>query len=104
MYPPGAEPQENVFPYPYEGGVKPSSEAFPPFHAYTGHRATICFAQDHSGRHVAVKAILDGSEELRILRYLQKQGVPRSMDDFHNVIPVLDILSYEGQWLAIMPR
>ncbi|KAG6887084.1 hypothetical protein C0995_001681 [Termitomyces sp. Mi166 len=99
MYPPDVEPQERAFPYPYEGDMESSSRVseYRPFHAYIGHK-------DRSGRHVAVKAILDGSEELRILKYLQKQGVPHSMDGFHNVIPVLDVLSCEGQWLAIMPR
>ncbi|KAG5730781.1 SH3 domain-containing YSC84-like protein 1 [Termitomyces sp. T112] len=111
MYPLGAEPQENVFPYPYEGGSEygyegadEGGDGFPSFHAYTGHRVTVSFAQNRSGRHVAVKAILAGSEELRILRRLQEQGVPCSTDDFHNVIPVLDLLPYEGHWLAIMPR
>ncbi|KAH0583131.1 hypothetical protein H2248_011017 [Termitomyces sp. 'cryptogamus'] len=106
MYPPGVKPQERAFPYPYEGEIdrSPRVSEYQPFHAYTGHRCTISYAQDCSGRHVAVKAILDGSEELRILRYLLKQGLPHSMDDFHNVIPVLDLLPCEGQWLAIMPR
>ncbi|KAH0585953.1 hypothetical protein H2248_007239 [Termitomyces sp. 'cryptogamus'] len=108
MYPPGAEPQENVFPYPYEGGGYKGGNGcgngFPPFHAYTGHSVTVSFAQSRSGRHVAVKAILAGSEEFRILRCLQEQGVPHSLDDFRNVIPVLDLLPYEGYWLAIMPR
>ncbi|KAH0585955.1 hypothetical protein H2248_007241 [Termitomyces sp. 'cryptogamus'] len=111
MYPLGAEPQENVFPYPYEGGSEygyegadEGGDGFPSFHAYTGHRVTVSFAQNRSGRHVAVKAILAGSEELRILRCLQEQGVPCSADDFHNVIPVLDLLPYEGHWFAITPR
>ncbi|KAG5727405.1 hypothetical protein E4T56_gene11967 [Termitomyces sp. T112] len=107
VYPPGVGPQESLFPYPYEGGytdgTDPSIEDPPPFHAYAGHRATVFFALNRSRRHVALKAILAGSEELRILRRLQEQGVPRSMEDFHNVIPVLDLLPCEGHWLAIMP-
>ena len=51
-----------------------------------------------------MKAILDGSEEFRILRYLKEQGVSRYADDFQNVIPVLDLLPCEGEWLVIMPR
>ncbi|KAG6881362.1 hypothetical protein C0995_002124, partial [Termitomyces sp. Mi166 len=63
----------------------------------------IAYAQTTQGQHVAFKAVLDGSEELRILKYLHNQGVPLSMDDFHHVIPVLDILPREGHWLAVMP-
>ncbi|KAG5351019.1 hypothetical protein C0989_008274 [Termitomyces sp. Mn162] len=64
----------------------------------------ISFAQNAQGQHVAIKAVLDGSEELRILKYLYSQGVPRSMGDFHHVIPVLDVLACEGHWLVFMPR
>ncbi|KAG5730981.1 hypothetical protein E4T56_gene4008 [Termitomyces sp. T112] len=108
VYPPGAEPQESLFPYPYEGGYDGGTvldiKDPPPFHACVSHMAIVNFALNRLGRHVAVKAILAGTEELRILRHLQEQGVPCSMDDFHNVIPVLDLLPYEGHWLAIMPR
>ncbi|KAG6887223.1 hypothetical protein C0995_000300, partial [Termitomyces sp. Mi166 len=66
--------------------------------------AIVGYALDSQGRHVAIKAILFGSEEHRILKHLQNQGVPTSMDDFQNVIPIFDILPCEGHWLAIMPR
>ena len=40
MYPPGAEAQQRVFPYPYEGEMdhNPHVSEYRPFHAYTGHR------------------------------------------------------------------
>ncbi|KAH0585222.1 hypothetical protein H2248_008471 [Termitomyces sp. 'cryptogamus'] len=107
MYPPGEELQENIFPYPYLGGTDPAcslAKQYRDCHAYCGSEGIIFFAQDRSGRHVTVKAICDDTEELRILRYLQKQATPRSTDGFHNVIPVLNVLSYQGHWLAIMPR
>ncbi|KAG6863207.1 hypothetical protein C0993_012473, partial [Termitomyces sp. T159_Od127] len=66
--------------------------------------AIVGYAQDSQGRHVALKAIESGSEEYRILKHLQDQGVPTSVDEFRNVIPILDILPCEGHWLAIMPR
>ncbi|KAG6846873.1 hypothetical protein H0H93_011338, partial [Arthromyces matolae] len=64
----------------------------------------ICYAQDTQGRHVAIKAVVDGSEELRILKYLRTQPIASSIEEFHHVIPILDILPCEGHWLAVMPR
>ncbi|KAG6873653.1 hypothetical protein C0995_012585 [Termitomyces sp. Mi166 len=64
---------------------------------------TIAFAQNAQGQHVTIKAVLDGSEEFRILQYLHGQGVPISKDNFHHAIPVLDVLPCEGHWLAVMP-
>ncbi|KAG5352556.1 hypothetical protein C0989_001774 [Termitomyces sp. Mn162] len=99
---PGAERQDTSFPYAHQGG---SAEAVrQPFEAHTGERAIVGYAQDSQGRHVAMKAILSGSEEYRILKHLQSQGVPVSPDEFQNVIPILDILPCEDHWLAIMPR
>ncbi|KAG6823901.1 hypothetical protein H0H92_008668, partial [Tricholoma furcatifolium] len=74
------------------------------FWAITGDRRTVNYAHDVQGRHFAIKAILDGSEEFRILRYLKTQGFSSSVDKFSNVIPVLDLLPCEGHWLAVMPR
>ncbi|KAG5735775.1 hypothetical protein E4T56_gene7923 [Termitomyces sp. T112] len=99
---PGAERQDTSFPYAHHGGS--AQNVREPFRAHTGERAIIGYALDSQGRHVAMKAILSGSEEHRILKYLQNQGIPASPDEFQNVIPVLDILSCEGHWLAIMPR
>ncbi|KAG6901040.1 hypothetical protein C0995_001659, partial [Termitomyces sp. Mi166 len=99
---PDAQRQDTSFPYAHHGG--PADHPWPPFTADTGERAIVGYALDSQGRHVAIKAILFGSEEHRILKHLQNQGVPTSMDDFQNVIPILDILPCEGHWLAIMPR
>ncbi|KAH0579630.1 hypothetical protein H2248_002480 [Termitomyces sp. 'cryptogamus'] len=102
VFVPDAEQQDTSFPYAYHGGE--AENIWPPFSAYTGERAIVGYAQDSQGSHVAMKAILSGSGEYRILKYLQNQGVPASLDEFQNVLPVLDILSCEGHWLAIMPR
>ncbi|KAG6879345.1 hypothetical protein C0992_003387 [Termitomyces sp. T32_za158] len=94
--------EETTFPYAYHVG--PAENAWPAMSANSGDRALVGYAQDAEGRHVALKAILFGSEEYRILKHLQDQGVPTSVDDFQNVIPVLDIIPCEGHWLAFMPR
>ncbi|KAG6886681.1 hypothetical protein C0995_005905 [Termitomyces sp. Mi166 len=105
MYPLDANIHEGVFPYAsHEGPKSDGKSRFPTLYGNTGTRGTIAFAQTTQGQHVAVKAILDGSEEFRVLKYLHNQGVPGSMDDFHHVIPVLDLLACEGHWLAVMPR
>ncbi|KAG6825073.1 hypothetical protein H0H92_004940 [Tricholoma furcatifolium] len=100
-YPPNVDIKESFFPYADHGG--PDCESPPRFAVITDARGLVNFVHDHQGRHFALKAIVDGSEELRILRYLQMQGTP-SVEAFQNVIPVLDILACEGHWLAIMPR
>ncbi|KAG5341553.1 hypothetical protein C0989_009470 [Termitomyces sp. Mn162] len=61
-----------------------------------GHSLVRTLAKEH----VAIKAVLFGSKEYRILEYLQNQGVPASPDEFQNVIPVLDILSCDGLKLS----
>ncbi|KAH0586086.1 hypothetical protein H2248_007357 [Termitomyces sp. 'cryptogamus'] len=102
VYLPGAERQDTSFPYAHHGG--PEKSVWPLFSAHTGERVIVGYALDSQGRHVAIKAVLSGSKEYRILEYLQNQGVPASPDEFQNVIPVLDILSCDGHWLSIMPR
>ncbi|KAG6902718.1 hypothetical protein C0995_012382 [Termitomyces sp. Mi166 len=107
MYPVYPEHNEYIFPFAHHQGRESDSSdgKFPPaLYGNTGCVGNIAFAQNTSGQHVAVKAVLDGSEEFRILKYLHNQGVPQSMDDFHHVIPVLDLLHCEGHWLAFMPR
>ncbi|KAG6872418.1 hypothetical protein C0995_009932 [Termitomyces sp. Mi166 len=104
MYPVNSEHKENIFPFANHEGPEPDDESLPTLYGYTGFVGNIAFAQNTEGQHVAFKAVLDGSEEFRILEYLHNQGVPRSIDDFHHVIPVLDVLPFEGHWLAVMPR
>ncbi|KAG6863335.1 hypothetical protein C0991_006634, partial [Blastosporella zonata] len=91
--------------FPYANHEPPSNpDERHSFSADTGERGIIGYAQDASGRHVVIKAILHGSEEKRILEYLQKECFPKSIDEFRNVLPVLDILPCEGHWLVITPR
>ncbi|KAG6887419.1 hypothetical protein C0995_015518 [Termitomyces sp. Mi166 len=105
MYPSNAELREGVFPYASHEGLEPDDESIlPVLYGDTSTMGTIAFAQNTQGQHVAIKAVLDGSEELRVLKHLHNQGVPCSEDDFHHVIPVLDVLACEGHWLAVMPR
>ncbi|KAG5726193.1 hypothetical protein E4T56_gene14745 [Termitomyces sp. T112] len=95
MYFSDAESQERVSPYPYLGGLDPTGHLatkYRSFHALDGVEGDI------------MKEIRDGTEELCFLKYLQKQGLPHSMDDFHNVMSILDIFYYEGYRFAIVPR
>ncbi|KAG6808261.1 hypothetical protein H0H92_004706, partial [Tricholoma furcatifolium] len=102
VFPPNVERKENSFPSAHHGGL--DLENPPIFHAFTGERWIVNYAYDAQGRHFALKAILDGSEELRILKYLHNQGIPPSVDEFENVIPIVDIMACEGHWIAVMPR
>lgn len=112
-----ARRQDTSFPYAHHGG--PTEDVR--FDAKTGPRVRLViffmlcdtcnlvqeivgYALDSQGRHVAIKAVLSGSEEYCILKYLQNEGVPKSIDNFRNVIPILDIIACEGHWLAVMPR
>ncbi|KAH0585965.1 hypothetical protein H2248_007250 [Termitomyces sp. 'cryptogamus'] len=108
MYPSNPKLPESKFPYASHEGpafhYDGDDSSMPTLFANSGPRGNIAFAQDTQGRHVAVKAVLNGSEEFRVLQYLHNQGIPRSMDDFHHIIPVLDLLACEGHWLAVMPR
>ncbi|KAG6825819.1 hypothetical protein H0H92_002343 [Tricholoma furcatifolium] len=101
-YPQNVEIKESFFPYADHGG--PDRESPPRLTVITDQRGLVNYGHDHQGRHFALKAIVDGSEELRILKYLQMQGIPLSVEVFQNVIPIFDILPCEGHWLAIMPR
>ncbi|KAF8067479.1 kinase-like domain-containing protein [Lyophyllum atratum] len=81
--PPHAEPREEAFPYAHQGGKDLGGWSdTPPLAAYAGGRVVVVCAQDSQGRHVAIKAMKDGTEEYRVLRYLHEQGVSTSMDDF----------------------
>ncbi|KAG6898914.1 hypothetical protein C0995_007814, partial [Termitomyces sp. Mi166 len=103
MHPVNPEHKEHIFPFANHEGAESNGKFPPPLYGNTGCVGNIAFAQNTQGQHVAIKAVLDGSEEVRILKYLHNQGVPRSMEDFHHVIPVLDVLPCEGHWLAFMP-
>ncbi|KAH0585960.1 hypothetical protein H2248_007246 [Termitomyces sp. 'cryptogamus'] len=105
MDPASTKHSETPFPFPMHGELEPEPDLkLPILHGCISYVGNIAFAQNTQGQHVAFKAVLDGSEEFRILKYLHNQGIPRSIDDFHHVIPVLDVLPCEGHWIAVMPR
>ncbi|KAF8872321.1 hypothetical protein CPB84DRAFT_1799794 [Gymnopilus junonius] len=64
----------------------------------------VVFAQDDTGRHLAIKLVKGGSEEIKILKFLKDETCPSSLHSFPCVLPVLDLLSCENHWFAIMPR
>ncbi|KAG6818877.1 hypothetical protein H0H93_000703 [Arthromyces matolae] len=95
--------QSSEFPFAYHN--PPTRAASQPrFSAYTGERGNVGYAQDASGRHVSIKTVLRDSKEKEVLEYLLQECSPKSIDEFRNVLPVLDILAFEGHWLAITPR
>ncbi|KAG6862823.1 hypothetical protein C0991_010029, partial [Blastosporella zonata] len=82
MFPVDTGETETMFPYAYQ---KASIDSLSPIlNASIGERGIISYAQDAQGRHVAIKAVLDGSEELRIVKYLRTQGIPSSIEEFQN--------------------
>ncbi|KAF5380095.1 hypothetical protein D9615_006220 [Tricholomella constricta] len=100
------QPDEHSFPYAHQhsNDVDDDWMQGPPFTTWCGHRNVIVYAQDSQGRHVAIKAVKDRSEEYQILRYLKENLIPTTMVHFENVLPVLELLSYDGYWFAVMPR
>ncbi|KAF9474164.1 hypothetical protein BDN70DRAFT_816162 [Pholiota conissans] len=62
----------------------------------------VMFAQDSQLRHVAIKLVLDQSDEYRILRLLYEKGTEIARENC--VIPVLDLLPFGEFWFAVMPR
>lgn len=70
----------------------------------TGYQGKIVYAQETQdpSHHVAIKLIVTDSEEHRILRFLQSQGMEVLKSNC--LIPVLDILSNGPFSFAIMPR
>ncbi|KIM35890.1 hypothetical protein M413DRAFT_449518 [Hebeloma cylindrosporum] len=66
------------------------------------HSGAILYAQDSQNRHVAIKLVRDGTDELRILRFLSEQNLETLKENC--VIPVLDIFPADGFWFAVMPR
>ncbi|KAF5380080.1 hypothetical protein D9615_006222 [Tricholomella constricta] len=102
----GKEPDEHSFPYAHQHSnvIDDDWVQGPSFTTWCGYRNVIVYAQDSQGRHVAIKAVKDRSEEYQILRYLKEHLIPTTMDDFENVLPVLELLSYNEYWFAVMPR
>ncbi|KAG6811982.1 hypothetical protein H0H92_005016 [Tricholoma furcatifolium] len=104
MYPLNVEWLTSIFPFAnHEGPATGVHTKYPAFTADTGGRGIIGYAQDVHGNHVAIKTVLSGSEELRILKYIN-QNFSSSMDSFQNVLPVLEIFEFESHWLVVMPR
>ncbi|CAA7269504.1 unnamed protein product [Cyclocybe aegerita] len=91
--------------FPYADGVAgpPESHTFQKPFSSTFHASTV-FAQDSLGRHVVLKIVEGNSEEYKILNFLLTQVDWSDVDNFPCVIPVLRLLPYEENWLAVMPR
>ncbi|GJJ07973.1 hypothetical protein Clacol_002180 [Clathrus columnatus] len=85
------------YPYAFCGGDPPYWDC-QPLQAYNSEK--ICFAQDVEGRHIAIKK-LNNTDEIHIYRLLwEKRGLLAE----NCILPILDILEYEGQCFAVMPR
>ncbi|KAG6828336.1 hypothetical protein H0H92_008350 [Tricholoma furcatifolium] len=107
MYPLDAERRDSTFPFAIHSGPDPvytDASALSTFFAEVSYRGNVAFAQDAQGQHVVMKAILNESEEHRILKFLHAEGVPSSTGNFNCIIPIIDLLPCEGHWIAIMPR
>jgi hypothetical protein len=61
----------------------------------------IAYAQDSQGRHVAIKFVKGDSEEYRVMQFLHKCG-PTVHE--HCLIPILELIPYDNDWYAVMPR
>ncbi|KIM49863.1 hypothetical protein M413DRAFT_438986 [Hebeloma cylindrosporum] len=59
-------------------------------------------AQDSESRHVVIKVILSDSEEFKILKSLQQEK--DILQQFHGIIPVLDMLPFDAFHFVILPR
>ncbi|KAF8884749.1 kinase-like domain-containing protein [Gymnopilus junonius] len=87
------------FPYPYMG-----SDDDPTGYGNDYGEGRVVFAQDNEGRHLAVKLLKGGSEEVKILKFLKDEPCLRDLESFPYVLPVLDLLPCEDHFFAIMPR
>ncbi|KAJ3505858.1 hypothetical protein NLJ89_g7192 [Agrocybe chaxingu] len=67
-----------------------------------GLQGKVAFAQDTQLRHVAIKLVTEGTDELRILQLLSRQS-PQTLRE-NCLIPVLGFLPIEGFCFVIMPR
>ncbi|KAF8174269.1 other/AgaK1 protein kinase [Pholiota molesta] len=88
--------------YPYAHyNARPYTKKSRPLCAYDS-SGKVVYAQDSERRHVAIKLVLDDSEEYRILCFLREQGFDTLKENC--IIPILDLVPFRGFWLAVMPR
>ncbi|GJJ07962.1 hypothetical protein Clacol_002169 [Clathrus columnatus] len=96
-------PQTAEFPdYPYAfcGGDPPYPYSMP-LEAHCSEK--VCFAQDMQGRHVTIKKLrnADETDEICIYQLLLEKNESLVKNC---VLPIIEILEYEGQYFAVMPR
>ncbi|KAK0205927.1 hypothetical protein DFS33DRAFT_1381005 [Desarmillaria ectypa] len=60
-------------------------------------RSMVFYAQDSEGRHVVLKHVCGNSQEYRILRFLQSQGVGAMEENC--IMPVLELIEHEENGL-----
>ncbi|TFK32866.1 hypothetical protein BDQ12DRAFT_616268, partial [Crucibulum laeve] len=95
-----AEPR---YPYAYIGSTgEPPDRMYPALASIPNGRAV--FAQDKQTRHIAIKLVKGGSEEHKILQIIHDDKRLLEKENFCGVIPVLDMLEFDGHWFAVMPR
>ncbi|KAF8908494.1 hypothetical protein CPB84DRAFT_1766763 [Gymnopilus junonius] len=75
------------FPYPYMG-----SDNEPTDYSNNWGQGRVVFAQDNEGRHLAIKLLKAGSEEVKIAKFLKDESCLR------------DLESFPYHWFIIMPR
>ncbi|KAG2006965.1 other/AgaK1 protein kinase [Coprinopsis cinerea AmutBmut pab1-1] len=63
---------------------------------------SLVFAQDEQGRHVAIKLVPNGSDELRIYELIHAQDVESLKE--HCILPILEILRSTTHSFVVMPR
>ncbi|KAF8884759.1 kinase-like domain-containing protein [Gymnopilus junonius] len=87
------------FPYPYMGSDDDRTGYA------TGYgEGRVVFAQDNEGRHLAIKLLKGGSEEVKVSKLLKDESCLHDFESFPCVLPVLDLLPCEDHWFAVMPR
>ncbi|RXW20266.1 hypothetical protein EST38_g5587 [Candolleomyces aberdarensis] len=64
--------------------------------------ASVVYAQDAQGHHVAIKLVVEGSDEHRINEMVRQQ--PMEFVKENGILPVLEILCVEGYCFVVMPR
>ncbi|KAF8884758.1 kinase-like domain-containing protein [Gymnopilus junonius] len=87
------------FPYPYMG-----SDNEPTDYSNNWGQGRVVFAQDNEGRHLAIKLLKAGSEEVKIAKFLKDESCLRDLESFPVCTAVLDLLPCEDHWFIIMPR
>ncbi|KAF9034969.1 hypothetical protein BDZ89DRAFT_1011715 [Hymenopellis radicata] len=99
---PNATQFGGAFPYAFHDDALGKDSSEDPYLNMTWGR--VVFAQDKQHRHVALKLVRRDSEESRILFFLLKAQDERPDRCIRGVLPLLDMLSFGGHWLAVMPR